>query len=346
MNRILAIVVIPIIALSVGCTAEQSTSDRFTTRPSFLSIHLFADRMIYAHKADSLYCNTLQRLVDRNAEALAAITESSQDNPEHAYLLAAYYYRERDYDNVLEYLKLAAPRLPQARCDLGLCHNLGIGTERNPQLAHKRFEEASAQGCTEADYYLLRPDIFKALDHYCKTELILTNDLTTVAERLHRPADSGNARACYYLGVCYYLLNVVDNSAHTHTKALKYLKLAASYGIPQAQEMVAEFGATAKINRLQWAFTIDDDKVRDAYVNGIYLYINSIYESDEQKKVQQRDDAIKTLRTVAEYGILQAAEMVADYEETGHINRLENTNTLIIYDDNFALNDDGYIILN
>lgn len=346
MNRILAIVALSIIALSAGCTAEQSKSERFTTRPSFLSIRLSADRLIYAHAADSLYCNTLQRLVDRDAEALAAITESSQNNPEHAYLLAAYYYREHDYDRVLQYLKIAAPRLPQARCDLGLCYNLGIGTERNSQLARKRFEEASALGCTEADYYLLRPHIFEALDRYCKTDLILTDELTTIAERLHRPADSGNARACYYLGVCYYLLNVVDNSVHTQTKALKYLNLAADYGIRQAVEMVNEYNAAGKIQRLQYAFAIDDDNARAVYINGAYSYIESIYETDDRTKRRMQTAAVADLRKAAAYGIPQATKMIDEYTETGHINRMENSGTLIIDNDNYALTDEGYIILN
>ncbi len=171
---------------------------------------------------------------------------------------------------MLRYLRTAAARLPQARCDLGLCHKLGIGTRRDPQLAQKHLKEASAQGCTEADYYLIRPDIFDALYRYNATDMIDRDNIAMITERLHRPADNGNARACYYLGVLYYLQSITDNNPHSQTEAMKYLRTAADYGIQKAIEMVNEYKSTNKICQLQYAFIIDDDNARTAYLQGSY----------------------------------------------------------------------------
>lgn len=254
--------------------------------------------------------------------------------------MAAYYYRERDYNAVLNYLKIAAARLPQARCDLGLCHKLGIGTQRDPQLARKRFEEAAAQGCAEADYYLVRPNVLAELDCYCKTDLIRRDEMKTIIDRLHRPADSGNALACDYLGICYYLLSTADSNAQAKAKALKYLRLAADYGIRQAKEMVVEFEKQTKIERLSYAFIIDNDATRNVYTQGVYSYIYADPNDD-----QQRENAVNYLRKASQYGISRATDMVAEFDQTGHISVLENYDTSIIDDDNYALSQEGYLIL-
>lgn len=333
--------------LSTGCIGEPSTkTDSFKTRPSFLNVYLCADRLISDNESDSTYCYALRRLLDRDSSALADISQSAADNPEHAYLLAAYYYREGDYESMLQYLKTAAARLPQARCDLGLCHQLGIGTRRDPQLAQKRFEEASAKGCIEADYYLIRPEIFGALYRYYATDMIDRDNVATIIERLHRPADSGCARACYYLGVMYYLLSAAESTPQSETKAMKYLTSAAHSGIPEAIEMVNEYNATNMIRKLQYAFIIDNSDARNAYLQGSYLYIESIYEPHKKKRKDMQAAAIDYMRTASELGIHQATEMLEEYASTKHIYRLEHFNTQIIGNDNYALSDDGHIILN
>ncbi len=78
-------------ALCAGCTTSEPSRDEFVVRPSFLNIYLFADRLIYDKDPDSTYCSTLRLLLGRDSSALSAIEHSSTDNPEHAYLLAAYH---------------------------------------------------------------------------------------------------------------------------------------------------------------------------------------------------------------------------------------------------------------
>lgn len=345
MNRSIVLILLSIMALCAGCTTSEPSRDEFVVRPSFLNVHLFADRLIYDNDSDSTYCSTLRLLLGRDSSALSAIEHSSTDNPEHAYLLAAYHYRDGDYESMLRYLRTAAARLPQARCDLGLCHKLGIGTRRDPQLAQKHLKEASAQGCTEADYYLIRPDIFDALYRYNATDMIDRDNIAMITERLHRPADNGNARACYYLGVLYYLQSITDNNPHSQTEAIKYLRTAADYGIQKAIEMVNEYKSTNKICQLQYAFIIDDDNARTAYLQGSNLYINSTDESDETKKERMRIEAVNYLHTASKNGIRRAAEMVEEYHKTNHIYRLEYIDMQIIDNDNYALSDNGKIIL-
>ena len=99
MNRTLAFAVVCIMILSTGCIGQQSTkTDSFKTRPSFLNVYLCADRLISDNVSDSTYCSALHRLLDRDSSALADISQSAADNPEHAYLQGSHLYIESIYE--------------------------------------------------------------------------------------------------------------------------------------------------------------------------------------------------------------------------------------------------------
>uniref|UniRef100_A0A8C2NQB0 DAP3-binding cell death enhancer 1 n=1 Tax=Capra hircus TaxID=9925 RepID=A0A8C2NQB0_CAPHI len=144
-----------------------------------------------------------------------------------------------DYMAAFSYFQKAADRgYSKAQYNVGLCHEHGRGTPRDPRKAAFYYQLAASQGHNLAQYRYARcllQDPGSSWDH----------ERQRAVSMLKRAADSGLREAQAFLGVLFTKEPYVDEQ-----RAVKYLWLAANNGS-------AALGNTPAQERLQALFSME-----------------------------------------------------------------------------------------
>jgi TPR repeat protein len=105
------------------------------------------------------------------------------------------------------------------QCDMGIVHEFGIGTEKNPKKAAEYYLKAAHTGNALGEYY--------AFICFTNADYGFDHDDKVAANWVKKSAERGNASAQYELGLCY--LNgwgVEENE----DEALAWIQKSADYG--------------------------------------------------------------------------------------------------------------------
>jgi TPR repeat protein len=198
--------------------------------------------------------------VDSNIESL--------DNPYVLWFLHRCYYKglgvSEDIQLAFNYLQLANSKINNLyfKYDLGVLYEHGMGCEINNELAFKYYNEAFDM-CNNNCLYL--PVIYFKLGYFYCNGLGVNKDINKAIEYYKLSCDLNNHKACYYLGLMYYLGTEVKMDLNLAFKLFEKSVLISKYTFHRAIYKLGycyELGIGTKINY---------EKAKDVYKQGLRL---------------------------------------------------------------------------
>ena len=174
---------------------------------------------------------TLKLIVKLGYEINFKGTAASSNNrsttfldPDEAYLLGEEYHKKRDYENAINYYRIAADKWHLlARCRIGEYYLHGRGVKADKERAFAILEPVAKQGIAEAQFLL---GVFY---HITSGHL----DELKAREMYELAAKQGHIKAQFSLGNSFY--HGYYNGAVNYAEAVNWYTIAANQGEPQAQ---------------------------------------------------------------------------------------------------------------
>ncbi|MCK5843743.1 MAG: sel1 repeat family protein, partial [Victivallales bacterium] len=190
-----------------------------------------------------VFCVLSTAALKRSSEGLDALRKAAEAGDDRAQLRLgnAYYFgrlgAKVDYNSAFKWYKRSAEAAnPSAVFNLGLCYDLGCGTEKDRFKAFECYKEAAAAEMPQAKYNLALL-YAKGLRGDDGRSVLLARD-AVLAEKLLKELCAGNfVPACRELAKLY--LDSSDKSAHA--KGLPLLRKAAEAGDAIAMNLLSDF---------------------------------------------------------------------------------------------------------
>lgn len=174
---------------------------------------------------------TIERLISsiaaqcgKPAATVVSSPPTAGPSPEELNNLGDSYYEKEDYEQAVEYYRLAAEQgHARAQYNLGICYDNGHGVKQDYNEAVKWYRKAAEQGHAEAQ---------NGLGACYEDGQGVAQDYQEAVKWYRKAAEQGNAFAQYNLGCCY------DNGhgvTQDYEEAVKWYRKAAEQGNANAQ---------------------------------------------------------------------------------------------------------------